>query len=276
MKRCLLWLPEKSSGESEQGICLSLHPGILKPHHEASTCSGQLKLTTSFKAPNEDDYDGVDVTYINELTWAEETVQCRLPDKPTPVKVENFKLDGVLNQDRAYRIGMRRLLGYQLQRLSHDTSTEMDALCYEFMDRVIFTDDIPGNQTLSCLIEKMSYNSIIITLTLSEAPDWTFPNPRVVIRDQEGIASPLLTPTRIDDFTLTVPYSSSLSPETWIMGDPSVEPPRLMFCSSTRVGYDALIGEISPGSDGTNDVTAIQYNPAKYQYDDASYPGDVA
>lgn len=234
------------------------------------------ELTTSFKAPNEDDYDGVDVTYINELTWAEETVQCRLPDKPTPVKVENFKLDGVLNQDRAYRIGMRRLLGYQLQRLSHDTSTEMDALCYEFMDRVIFTDDIPGNQTLSCLIEGMSFNSSTITLTLSEAPDWTFPNPRVVIRDQDGMASALLVPTRIDDFTLTVPYNSALSPETWIMGDPSIEPPRLMFCSSMRVGYDALIGEISPGSDGTNDVTAIQYNPAKYQYDDASYPGDVA
>ncbi|EPL0394402.1 host specificity factor TipJ family phage tail protein [Enterobacter ludwigii] len=234
------------------------------------------ELTTSFKAPNEDDYDGVDVTYINELTWAEETVQCRLSDKPTPVKVENFQLDGVLNQDRAYRIGMRRLLGYQLQRLSHDTSTEMDALCYEFMDRVIFTDDIPGNQTLSCLIEGMTYNSSTITLHLSEAPDWTFPNPRVVIRDQEGRASALLTPTKVDDFTLTVPYSSALSPETWIMDDPAVEPPRLMFCSSTRVGYDALIGEISPGSDGTNDVTAIQYNPAKYQYDDATYPGDFA
>lgn len=171
---------------------------------------------------------------------------------------------------------MRRLLGYQLQRLSHDTSTEMDALCYEFMDRVIFTDDIPGNQTLSCLIEDMSYNSQTITLSLSEAPDWSFPNPRVVIRDQEGRASPLLIPTRLDDFTLSVPYSTALSPETWIMGDPVIEPPRLMFCSSTRVGYDALIGEISPGSDGTNDVTAIQYSPAKYQYDDATYPGDVA
>lgn len=234
------------------------------------------ELTTSFKAPNEDDYDGVDVTYINELTWAEETVQCRLPDNPTPVKVENFQLDGVLNQDRAYRIGMRRLLGYQLQRLSHDTSTEMDALCYEFMDRIILTDDIPGNQTLSCLIERMSYNSSTITLTLSEAPDWTFPNPRVVIRDQEGRASNLLVPTRVNDFTLTVPYSSTLAPETWIMDDPSVEPPRIMFCSSTRVGYDSLIGEISPGNDGTNDVSAIQYNPAKYQYDDATYPGDVA
>ena len=170
---------------------------------------------------------------------------------------------------------MRRLLGYQLQRLSHDTSTEMDALCYQFMDRVIFTDDIPGNQTFSCLIEDMSYNSSTITLTLSEPPDWSFPDPRVIIRDQEGKASALLVPTRIDDFTLTVPYSSALSPETWIMDDPAIEPLRLMFCSSTRVGYDALIGEISPGSDGTNDVTAIQYNPAKYQYDDATYPGDV-
>ncbi|AEN65788.1 putative kinase [Enterobacter soli] len=244
--------------------------GMITP--QASTS----ELTTSFKAPNEDDYDGVDVTYINQLTWAEETVQCRLPDNPTPVKVESYTLDGVLDQDRAYRIGMRRLLGYQLQRLSHDVSTEMDALCYQFMDRVIFADDIPGSLTLSCLIEDMSYDSSKVTLTLSEAPDWTFPNPRVVIRDQEGKASVLLTPTRIDDYTITVPYSSELSPESWIMDDPSVEPPHLLFCSSTRVGYDALMAEISPGSDGTNDVTAIQYNPGKYQYDDATYPGDVA
>jgi len=232
-------------------------------------------LTTSFKSPNDDDYDGVDVTYISDITWAEETVQCRLTGVPTPVKVENYSLDGVVTQDRAWRIGMRRLLGYQLQRLSYETSTEMDALCYEFMDRIIFADDIPGNQTLSCLITAMSYDSTKITLSLSEPPDWSFPNPRVVIRDQEGSASALLTPTRVDEFTITVPLSSSISPDSWIMDDPNIEPPRLMFCSSNRVGYDALIGEISPGSDGTNDVTAIQYNPAKYQYDNATYPGDV-
>jgi hypothetical protein len=46
-------------------------------------------------------------------------VQCRLPGNPTPLKVESYKLDGVLDPDRAYRIGMRRLLGYTLQRLQH-------------------------------------------------------------------------------------------------------------------------------------------------------------
>ena len=234
------------------------------------------ELQTAFKAPSQDDYDGVDVTYINGTTWAEETVQCRRPGNPTPVKVEDYKLEGVIDQDRAYRIGMRRLQGYQLQRLQHTTSTEMDALCYQFMDRIILADDIPGGQTLSCLITDMTYDSSKITLTLSEAPDWSFASPRVVIRHQDGKASALLVPTRIDDFTLSIPYSAALAPEEWEMDSPYIEPPRLLFCSSSRVGYDALVGEITPGSDGTSSVSAIQYHPGKYEYDDASYPGDVA
>lgn len=234
------------------------------------------ELQTSFKAPSQDDCDGVDVTYINGITWAEETVQCRLPGNPTPLKVESYTLDGVLDEDRAYRIGMRRLLGYTLQRLQHTTSTEMDALCYQFMDRIVLADDIPGSQTLSCLITGMSYTGNTITLLLSESPDWSFDNPRVIIRHQDGSASAMLVPTRVDDFTLTVPNTGSLDPGGWDMGSPYIEPPRLLFCSSTRVPYDALIGEITPGSDGTSQVTAVQYHPGKYQYDDASYPGDVA
>lgn len=234
------------------------------------------ELQTSFKAPSQDDYDGVDVTYINGTTWAEETVQCRLPGNPTPMKIESYTLDGVLDQDRAYRIGMRRLLGYTLQRLQHTTSTEMDALCYEYMDRIILADDIPGSQTLSCLITDVSYNSSTITLTLSESPDWSFESPRVIIRNQEGRASLMQVPTRIDDYTISIPYNPSLEVETWAINDPYIEPPRLLFCSSVRVPYDALIGEISPGNDGTSSVAAVQYHPGKYAYDDASYPGDVA
>ncbi|BBV39760.1 host specificity factor TipJ family phage tail protein [Citrobacter portucalensis] len=234
------------------------------------------ELQTSFKAPNQDDYDGVDVTYINGTTWAEETVQCRLPGNPTPKKIESYTLDGVLDESRAYRIGMRRLLGYQLQRLQHTTSTEMDALCYEFMDRIVLADDIPGGQTLSCLITDASWNSSTITLTLSEPPDWSFESPRVIIRDQEGEASAMQVPTRIDDYTISIPYNPALEVETWAINDPCIEPPRLLFCSSVRVPYDALIGEISPGSDGSCGVTAVQYHPGKYQYDDASYPGDIA
>lgn len=204
------------------------------------------ELQTAFKAPSQDDYDGVDVTYINGTTWAEETVQCRLPGNPTPVKVEDYKLEGVVDKDRAYRIGMRRLLGYRLQRLQHTTTTEMDALCYQFMDRIILADDVPRSQTLSCLITEMSWDSTAITLTLSEPPDWSFPNPRVVIRHQNGRASALLVPARVDDYTLRIPYSAELTPEEWDMDSPYIEPPRLLFCSSSRVGYDGLVGRLLP------------------------------
>lgn len=234
------------------------------------------ELQTSFKAPSQDDYDGVDVTYINGTTWAEETVQCRLPGNPTPMKIENYTLDGVLDQDRAYRIGMRRLLGYTLQRLQHTTSTELDALCYQYMDRIVLADDIPGSQTMSCLITGAEWDNNDITLTLSEPPDWSFERPMVIIRNQEGGASLKLVPTRIDDYTISIPYTPALDIEQWQINDPAIEPPRLLFCSSVRVPYDALVGEISPGSDGTTGVTAVQYHPDKYKYDDASYPGDVS
>ncbi|GAB0881741.1 hypothetical protein LL13F59_42990 [Escherichia coli] len=52
--------------------------------------------------------------------------------------------------------------------------------------------------------------------------------------------------------------------------------PGAVHCESSRVGYSALISEISPQSDGTCQVTAKEYRDSFYQYDNASYPGNVA
>ncbi|MCP6156638.1 host specificity factor TipJ family phage tail protein, partial [Klebsiella pneumoniae] len=124
--------------------------GVITPHEMVE------ELQSGFTVPSDDDFDGVDVTYINGTTWAEETVKCRTPDNPTPVKIENYKLDGVLNQDHAYQIGMRRLMKYLQQRVTYQTTTELDALCYNTGDRIVLTDDIPGNNTISCLVEAMT------------------------------------------------------------------------------------------------------------------------
>lgn len=243
--------------------------GIISPQESTE------ELQTSFTAPSADDYDGVDVTYINGTTWAEETVQCRTSDNLTPVKIEDYKLDGVTDPDRAYRIGMRRLMKYLHQRLGHTVSTELDALCYDYGDRIVLADDIPGSSTISCLIVGMETADGLVTLNVSEPLDWNFTNPRCLIRFQDGSASALLTPTRIDDYTLTLPETAALRLDEWEMDDGAIEPPRLVFCSSERVGYDALLSSIEPSSDGTTAVNAVQYTPLLYQYDDATYPGDT-
>lgn len=244
--------------------------GVITPQETSD------ELKTTFSLPSQDDFDGVDITYINGDSWSEETVHCRHPENPTPRKVENYTLDGVINKNIAYRIGMRRLNGYKHQKLLHNLSTEMDALCYQYMDRILLTDDIPGHETLSCLITAAQLKNGNLILTLSEEPDWSFNNPRCLIRLQDGAATGLMVPVRVDDYSLQIANVSSLKFDEWIMDDPSIELPRLIFCSSSRTGYDALLTEIIPSSDGTCEVSAMQYSPLKYQHDDANYPGDVS
>ncbi|HAU4359700.1 host specificity factor TipJ family phage tail protein [Klebsiella oxytoca] len=242
--------------------------GIISPHEMSE------ELQTAFSPPSDDDYDGVDVTYINGTTWAEETVQCRTSDNPTPVKIENYTLDGVLNKDDAYQIGMRRLMKYQRQRLTFSTTTELDALCYNYGDRILFTDDIPGNKTVSCLVTELHTISGVTTMTVTEALDWTFENPRAILRYQDGSASGLLVATQVGDYQLSVPYQPEF--DDIILNDPYIEPPRLIFCTSTRRTYDALIEEIAPQSDGTCQITAKQYRDDFYSYDNTPYPGDIS
>lgn len=231
-------------------------------------------LETAFIAPSDDDYDGVDVTYINGSTWAEETVQCRTPGNPTPVKIEDYTLDGVLDRDHAYQIGMRRLQKYRLQRLTFNTTTELDALCYNVGDRIVFTDDIPGSKTVSTLVEEMVTSDGVTTFTVSEPLNWSFPNPRAVLRYQDGTASGLMVVTKVGDYQLSVPELPAF--DGIIIDDPAIEPPRLIFCDSSRVGYAGIISEIAPQSDGTCQVTAKEYRDSFYQYDNAVYPGNVS
>lgn len=242
--------------------------GIISPHEMTE------ELQTTFSAPSADDYDGVDVTYINGTTWAEETVQCRTPDNPTPRKVEKYTLDGVLDPNRAYRIGMRRLMKYLHQRLGHTTSTELDALVYQFGDRILLTDDIPGNKTVSSLVVDMSTDGGQTTFSVTEPLDWSFDNPRAIVRYQDGSASGLLVVTQVGDYELSVPWQASF--DDIVLEDPYIEPPRLIFCNSTRSYYDAIFDEIGSPSDGTCSITARQYSEIFYQYDDAIYPGNVA
>ena len=237
--------------------------GVITPQE----ATGPMETTAT--AITDDDYDGVDVTYTSSQTWADEIVQCRLPGADTARKVESVNADGITDQDKAYQFGMRRLMAYQLQRMAYSVGTEMDALNYEYGDRVILADDIVGMKTLTALAESFSVEGGVTTLVVSEPFDWTWPNPRVVIRLQDGSASGLLVPTRIDDFTLSVPGDFSYDL------DPSIEPIRVMFCDSSRAGYNATISKISPDTDGTCSVEAVQYDEGIFEYDNATYPGDV-
>lgn len=235
------------------------------------------EMQTSFRVPSEDDFDGVDVKYINPVTWAEETVQCRTPENPFPRKTEAYTIDVVMTADRAWRIGMRRLMKYLHQRRTYTATTAMLGWCHDFGDHIILSDDIRTGKTQSCLIDAMTYDFQEITLRVTEPLDWSYTNPRCWIQFQNSRpSSRMLTPQRIDDFTLTIPYNDDLHPEDWIMGDPDIDLPRLLFCDSEKGARHGIVQEVAPSGDSNCQITAPEYKEIFYAYDDATYPGDAA
>lgn len=239
--------------------------GAITPHEQAG------ELSTSFVSPSADDYSGVDVKYIHPVTFAVEIVECRIPGLD-PLKIETLTLNGVQDRIRAWRIGMRRLMKYQYQRLTHKVDTELSALVYRMLDHVVMTDDIPGNQTISSIIEEMieidsgeHFGKALITS--SEELDWSFPKPRVLIKNQDGSVSALMTPERVGSDQMLLPTALIDTNVDW-----SIEPPRMVFCSSAKVGYSAMIDSIDPDTEGRCSVIAKQYSDIFYQYDDATPP----
>ena len=88
----------------------------------------------------------------------------------------------------------------------------------------------------------MIYDFREITLHVTEPLDWSYANPRCWIQFQDGRpSSRMLTPQRVDDFTLTVPYNDDLHPEDWIMDDPDIDPPKLLFCDSEKGARHGIV-----------------------------------
>ncbi|WP_244234100.1 host specificity factor TipJ family phage tail protein, partial [Pseudomonas aeruginosa] len=223
-----------------------------------------LKIGKS--APSEDDYDGVDVEFTNSNGWIEDTIQCRLPED-VGRKVEKIKAAGITDRNRAYRYGMRRRMVQKYRRTNYTFSTELDALNSEYWDYVALADDVPGFGQSSLLLSAINTGSNWL-LKSSEPFDWSAPGPYVVaIRRPDGTLSGPYSASRFDEYHLVVPALDFTPDTSW-----DIEPPHLLFGTSTRFAYPALISSIDPDGFSGASVQAVNYDSRVYTYDNASAP----
>lgn len=248
------------------GLISAIREGVQPPKGMLTPGEMTEELKVGFQMPTADDFSGVDVEYLSSTTWAIETVPCRLPGVEA-TKVETVRLEGVTDRSRAWRIGMRRLRKHQAQRLTFECATEMDAWVYEYLDHIVLADDIPGT-TQSASIVDIRWAGGEAIIDVDEPLDWGVAAPMVMIRRHDGSATGLAEPRQIGDYTLAVPASLI---DFDIVTDLSIEPARLLFGDSTRVGYPAMIEEISPSGDGRHSLTAVEYSDDFYA-DDDNYP----
>ncbi|WP_349573147.1 host specificity factor TipJ family phage tail protein [Azotobacter salinestris] len=220
-------------------------------------------LSRQFSAMHLDDYEGVDVEYVDGISWQKETVECRIPGD-IGRRVEKLKLEGVTSRTRAWRIGMRRRMEQKYRRWQYSWGTELDALNSRYLSYCAVADDVPGYGQSALLL---SYAPITggYLLESSEPLDWSAGGDHVVaLRRPDGTLSGPYTATRVDDYRLTVPALDFAPDTSW-----QIEPAHLLFGPLNRWSYPVLITSISPSGDGAS-VEAVGYDPRIYTYDDAT------
>ena len=224
-------------------------------------------LVREFQAVTLDDPDGVDVQYTDGTTWQVETVECRLPGD-IGLRVESIQLEGVIDRDRAWRIGMRQRRAQKYRRFVLTTATELDALNSRYLSYVAMADNVPGYGKSAVLtaISPMGAGHLLVS---SEPFDWSGAGPwNVALRKPDGTLSGPYAATRVDDKRLTIAVPLDFVPDLSL----TIEPPHLLFGTVTKWVYPALVTEISPrGSTGAN-ISAVNYDVRVYEDDDGTAP----
>lgn len=253
---------------------LTIDRGLIRPvrdeprsvfEHLYTPQSMVARLVRKFTSVRPDDYDGVDVEYTDENTWQKETVKCRLPGD-LGLKTEKITLKGVINRDRAWRIGMRQRRRYKYQRHGYTFSTELAAMNSRYKSYCAASDDIPGYGQSSLLVDLQEGNDLTL-LESSEPLPWEDGANHVVgLRRPDGTLSGPWPATRVDETRLTVPQLDFVPDLSW-----DIEPPHLQFGTTTRWSYPILIESITP-DDFTADVEAVNYDVRVYADDNNFAP----
>lgn len=225
-------------------------------------------LLRQFSAHDPDDYDGVDVEYIDAETWEEEVVECRLPGD-VGVRVQKLKIEGVTDRTRAWRIGMRARRAHLYRRKRYSFGTELDALNSRYMSYCALLDDVPGYGQSALLVDWIPSTEGGGVLRVSEPLTWTSGASHVIaLRRPDGtLAGPYAATQGADEFEVDISDDLDFSP---VMGG-AIEPTHIAFGTLTTWSYPVLITDIEPSVE-TVDVSAVNYDPRIYEDDDSSPP----
>jgi hypothetical protein len=236
---------------------------VLEQMYTPQNMTGPLRRNFTLPAP--DDYDGVEVKYIDGVTRAEEVVDCSLPGDAKQT-VQTITVKGVTSRDKAWRIGRRRRRAQVYQNKSYSWGTEYSALNSGYLSYCAVADDIPGYGQSAVLVGLTAGNGLVL-LESSEPLTWKDGASHVVgLRRPDGTVSGPWSAKRVDDFRLTVP-ALDFSPDlSW-----EIEPPHLLFGEATRWCYPVLITSIQPG-DYSADVEAVNYDVRVYADDNNFAP----
>lgn len=226
-------------------------------------------LSRVVTTPGPEDYDGVQVTYLDGRSWTEEVVDCQMPGEPVGIKIEKITAEGVTDRNKAYQLGMRRRRAQIFRRDSFSWATEMDALNSRYLSYCAVCDDVPGYGQSALLVE-YSYGDDIVYLESSEPFDWSAAGTHMAaLRRPDGTVSGPYVATYVDDYTFSIPSLDFVPDVEWT---DAYDPPHIMFGPAQRWVYPVLVTSIDPNGTTSASVEGMGYDARVYLDDNSVAP----
>lgn len=253
--------------------------GVLRPVRDAKRSEAEKAAARLYSPRNAtailragqpvspNDADGVDVKWMNPVTWTVETVRCRLPELPNPRKVTEITVEGVNSRAKAWRLGMRELLTIRYRRWKTTFSTGLDSFAGNYMDYVEVADNVPelpsgghlrywgGGQVFMCN-EPIEPGATVAVL---RKPDGTKFGPHPI--------------TIIDKFTFSMAQPLDFTPID--EQDGSRMPTHIFTGTVAQQMWPCLLSSVQPSGQFRANVEALGYDERIYQFDDAEPPADA-
>lgn len=205
---------------------------------------------------------GIIVEYLDPVSGSNETINCFL-DGDSELYARRIQLKGVTDRTRAYRLGMRERLRLRYKPATYTWSTATDALNSDYGDPDALVNPLNANQSFFVLTQDDD------VLTLDDVPEYMLGETYyAVLRKDTGQFSGvytiapgdaenqirLITPDRLDFAIVTDAQQCST-----------------ICCIGTldQLVERVIIREINPSGTQKVNVTAEEYIPEIYQYDNS-------
>lgn len=212
-------------------------------------------------------YDGLEVEYMDLLTWKPETVLCTIGTE-TGSNPRKVKLVGITDRTRAYREGLYLRAKEVYQRQIIKLSTGLEGLIPAVNQLVAVTHDVPRWGAYSGLV--LDVTGQIVTLSnevVLEPGDDYF----IAFRRKDGSSSPSYAVIEVEDEPNKLEVTDVMSED--FVRLPTQEKMFYQVGTEETLRKLCLVKKISPNNEGqTVEIELVNYRPEIYTYDAAVPP----
>lgn len=214
-----------------------------------------------------DEYDGVEVEYVDPTTWKTETVVVLVGDDAGN-NLEQIKLPGCNDRTRAFREGYYYRAKKKYVRENINFGTGMEGLLPTFNDLIGVAHDLPRWATGGMVLAVESSRAVLV---LSEPV--TFVGSCVIgLRKKNGeLGGPFSVMAGADSKRVVLAYPL---PDDYYFDDEH-EQPMFLFGPSAEWAKLCVVTGLRPGDDNTVEVNCVPYDARVFAGDTLTPPALV-